>query len=64
MVSWTLVNIGPGNGLVPSGTKPLPEPGLIRDYWHPSQWGRYVFKTYHVVIIFPNNFMHLSEHSD
>ena len=23
---WWLVNIGSGNGLVPSGNKPLPEP--------------------------------------
>ena len=27
---WWLVNIGLGNGLVPSGTKPLPEPVLIK----------------------------------
>ena len=26
-VDW--VNIGPGNGLLPDGTKPLPEPLLI-----------------------------------
>ena len=26
MVSWILVNIGSGNGLLPEGTKPLPEP--------------------------------------
>ena len=26
------VNIGPGNGLVPNGTKPLPEPTLS-DQW-------------------------------
>ena len=25
---WSLVNIGSGNGLVPSGNKPLPEPML------------------------------------
>ena len=25
---WILVNIGSGNGLVPDGTKPLPEPML------------------------------------
>ena len=25
---WSLVNIGSGNGLVPSGNKPLPEPVL------------------------------------
>ena len=26
MVSQNLVNIGPGNGLLPDDTKPLPEP--------------------------------------
>ena len=25
---WSLANIGPGNGLVPSGNKPSPEPML------------------------------------
>ena len=25
------------NGLLPYGAKPLPEPMLTRDYWHPSQ---------------------------
>ena len=28
MVTWDLVNIGSGNGLVPDSTKPLPEPIL------------------------------------
>ena len=28
MATYTWVNIGSGNGLVPSGTKPLPEPML------------------------------------
>ena len=35
---WSLVNIGSGNGLVPSGNKPLPEPMLTQIYvtkWHP-----------------------------
>ena len=27
---WRQVNIGSGNGLVPPGTKPLPEPMLTR----------------------------------
>ena len=27
---WWLFNFGPGNGLVPSGNKPLPEPFLIK----------------------------------
>ena len=30
-VQW-LVNIGSGNGLVPDGTKPLPEPMLTKFY--------------------------------
>ena len=29
---WSLVNIGSGNGLVPSGNKPLPEPTLTWFY--------------------------------
>ena len=31
-----LVNIGPGNGLLPYGTKPLPEPILTNNeiLWH------------------------------
>ena len=28
-----LVNIGSGNGLLPDGTKPLPEPMLTDDLW-------------------------------
>ena len=28
MASWIWVNIGSGNGLLPDGTKPLPEPML------------------------------------
>ena len=34
---WSLVNIGSGNGLVPSGNKPLPELMLTQIYvtkWH------------------------------
>ena len=27
------VNIGSGNGLLPDGTKPLPEPMLTDDQW-------------------------------
>ena len=30
------VSIGAGNGLVPDGTKPLPEPMLICDHWDPD----------------------------
>ena len=33
MVSQNLVNIGWGNGLLPDGTKPLPEPMLIYHQW-------------------------------
>ena len=29
---WWYINIGSGNGLVPSGTKPLPKPMLIQIY--------------------------------
>ena len=29
MASLTMVNIGSGNGLLPDGTKPLPEPILM-----------------------------------
>ena len=32
MASQNLVNIGSGNGLLPDGTKPLPEPMLIYHY--------------------------------
>ena len=28
MVTWICTNIGSGNGLLPDGTKPLPEPLL------------------------------------
>ena len=34
---WSLVNIGSGNGLIPSGNKLLPEPMLTKFYdviWH------------------------------
>ena len=31
METWTWVNIGSGNGLLPDGTKPLPPPMLIVD---------------------------------
>ena len=29
---WSQVNIGPGNGLVPSGNKPFPESLLTKSY--------------------------------
>ena len=31
LVSLTVVNIGSGNGLVPDGTKPFPEPLIISE---------------------------------
>ena len=31
-LNWCSVNIGSGNGLVPSGNKPLPEPMLTQTY--------------------------------
>ena len=33
MVTYIWVNIGSGNGLLPDGTKPLPEPMLTDDQW-------------------------------
>ena len=36
-LDWWSVNIGSGNGLVPSGNKPLPEPMLTQTsvaIWH------------------------------
>ena len=35
MATWILVNIGSGNGLLPDGTKPLPEPLLTDHQWSP-----------------------------
>ena len=36
MVTEIWVNIGLGNGLLPYGTKPLPEPMLTDHQWSPS----------------------------
>ena len=39
-----LVSIGPGNGLFPDGTKPLPEPKLTYHPWYPMRimiWRQY-----------------------
>ena len=33
MATEIYVNIGTGNGLLPDGTKPLPEPMLTYDQW-------------------------------
>ena len=35
MATWNWVNIGWGNGLLPDGTKPLPEPMLTHNQWDP-----------------------------
>ena len=35
MVSKNVVNIGSGNGLLPQGTRPLPEPMLTYHQWDP-----------------------------
>ena len=32
-LTWILVHIGSGNGLLPDGTKPLPEPMLTNHQW-------------------------------
>ena len=34
MATWIWVNIGSGNGLLPDGTKQLPEPMLTDHQWH------------------------------
>ena len=36
MAAEIWVNIGSGNGLLPDGTKPLPEPVLTDHQWSPS----------------------------
>ena len=36
MATEIWVNIGSGNGLLPYGTKPLPEPMLLDHQWSPS----------------------------
>ena len=38
MASAILVNTGSGNGLLPDGIKPIPEPMMTPDYWHQSQY--------------------------
>ena len=35
------VNIGSGNGLLPDGTKPLPEPMLAYHQWGPKTWEKF-----------------------
>ena len=35
MATEIWVNIGSGNGLIPDGTKPLPEPMLTDEQWSP-----------------------------
>ena len=43
ITSWILVNIGLGNGLLPDGTKPFPEPILIYHQWERMAftWGQF-----------------------
>ena len=43
MVTLIWVNIGSGNGLLPDGTKPLPEPMLTYHQWGnaPFMWGQF-----------------------
>ena len=36
VMSWILVNIVSGNGLMPGGTKPLPEPMLTNHQCDPA----------------------------
>ena len=38
MPTKILVNNGSDHGMLPDGTKSLPEPMLTQDYWHQSQW--------------------------
>ena len=40
---WRWVNIGPGNGLLPDGTKPLPEPMLTYDEFGALAYSREQF---------------------
>ena len=53
-----LVNIGSGNGLVPSGTKPLPKPMLTSKQWNPIAfpWDQFnsKFSTYQPQGLFGN----------
>ena len=43
MVTEICINIGSGNGLLPDGTKPLPEPMLTYHQWGPVTitWGQF-----------------------
>ena len=44
MATETWVNIGSGNGLLPDGTKPLPEPMLTDNQWSPMT---FVLREFH-----------------
>ena len=52
---WWLVNIGAGNGLVPSGNKPLPEPMLTQI--SVVTWLIYELKLGHAWVITSHSFM-------
>ena len=51
MATEIWVNIGSGNGLLPDGTKPLPEPMLTND-----QWGVVAFTWKYKKFIFEKGF--------
>ena len=52
MMTQNLVNIGLGIGLLPDGTKPLPEPMLAYHKW--SSEGKFTWNTNH------NNMLQIS----
>ena len=56
MASLNLVNIGSGNGLLPDGNKPLPEPMLINHQWGlvAFTWGRFHVSISDDLIFLPN----------
>ena len=58
------MNIGSGNGLVPSGTKPLPEPMLTNDYdpwWHITSEAHYVANDICSLILDATNITYLHQ---
>ena len=57
ITSWILVNIGLGNGLLPDGTKPLPEPILIYHQWErvAFTWGQFHRNDIYLWYDFENN---------
>ena len=57
VTSWNLVNIGLGDGLLPDGTKPLPEPILINRQWESVAftWGLFHRTDIYLWYDFENN---------